>query len=409
MSQLSFAQNSNNQVNVWQGGVNFGTFQSNNSEVEIEQLASSGTIDSQVDVQQVDDGQYAKITQTNVINSHVNLAQGEGSDNTIDVTQIDANELFFQARQFGSENEVSAGQTGSDNFSVTAQSGARNYAIVSQGGEFNHTIGYNFLSQSTHDFLDVTGKFKGTHDPGGTGHYTDGVIQIGNDNLASLSQLGATNGAFLYQEGDMNSGSVLQSGSFNQAFNLQRGADNVSNITQDGTTSSTANTLQGASTDGASGNTILATQSEGTNLYIGARQDGSENMATITQSNNDNRVFTAQNGEGNNITATQSGENNHTKAYADLGTLHLAFLDQHGSVVPKFKGDHQFDGNALYTDGIIQIGNGNEVKLLQSGDDNGAFLYQENDNNSIDLTQAGIGDMSCIMQRGNENSALVKQ
>lgn len=408
-AQIGWAQNSNNQTNVFQGGVNFGTFEATNSEAVINQLGSSGTRNSVVSIQQVDDAQYAKSTQTNVLNSGVNLAQGVGSTNIIEITQVDGADLYFQARQFGSQNEVSGGQTGTDNFAVTAQTGDRNYTFVSQGGTQNHTIGYTFLNSSTHNFLSETDKFTGSHDPGGTGHYTDGIVQIGDDNLASLSQLGTNNGAFMYQEGNMNSGSVIQSGTDNLAYNLQRGNDNVSNITQDGTTTSVVNTHQGGEDLESSGNTILATQTEGADLYIGARQDGTGNAATIDQSNNNNRVFTAQNGNDNTITATQSGSDNFTIAYNNLSTLHTAFLDQHGAVVPKFKGDHKFDNLAQNTDGIVQFGDGNEATLNQTGDSNGAFMYQDGQLNKSTLNQSSTGDQACIMQRGVSNIITVNQ
>lgn len=230
-TQNALAQ-SNNEIDIYQGGVNSFSLIGTNNEAYVDQTAESGTINSKVIIQQAGDSQYADIEQANVDNSITNTYQEADAGNTINIAQLDGENLWLFGRQaLGSENTIAAGQTGANNGAAVLQNGNGNTALVGQSGFNNRTataanlnaLHLKFLTQSNYD--------PAAYDPGGAG-YTDGIVQIGDDNIASLSQSGDNNEAYIFQHGDQNNAAISQAGSHDKSCILQRGTANIAQTNQ---------------------------------------------------------------------------------------------------------------------------------------------------------------------------------
>lgn len=120
------------------------------------------------------------------------------------------------------------------------------------------------------------------------------VSQLGDDNVAVISQDSASAYAAIAQAGDENSASVTQSGSANNtALISQRGDGNQADVAQ---------------TSGFIGH-VAAIQQTGYRNSISLNQGGEDNSAILTQDGDDNSMSVSQTSSGNALTWAQAGSN----------------------------------------------------------------------------------------------------
>lgn len=334
---------------------------------------------------------------------------------------------------------------GDDNFSAIDQQGDNNTASVTQSGSRNDA------GRALDDMLQS-----------GTGNSLT-IEQTGDDNQVGASAAAAFGGwtnRGVEQHGTNNSATVMQSGPFaviNELYQDTNGASggtNTLSITQsasspnnDGSigfanvisrveqinTGSAQNRVtisQDRSTDGELGNNYgrnvigdrrgadgaYATR-EG-NIENGVRQDGSGNTADLTQVGDRNAITQVhQTGDGNNATVSQ--DNTGSGARGDFNLVHNIRQDSAGHATGNTANIVQdglrngqpafalgsYAGMAGATERVVkQIGGGNDVDYLVTGNDNGFGFDQNGTNNSVGtITVTGNGNDLGVRQDGTTN------
>lgn len=131
------------------------------------------------------------------------------------------------------------------------------------------------------------------------------------------------------------------------------------------------------------------------NAYARIDQEGSGNEADVTQGGSGTAYAQAsQSGSGNFGRIEQEGAGQNVVYLTQSGTSNWAWSDQ----------------NALGTihNGarLTQIGNNNDMSLLQDGSDNRAILTQEGDDNGMTAVQLGEGNRLLWTQQGSNLTDL---
>jgi hypothetical protein len=186
-----------NQRNPWgaalPGNQSFQTQEGNNNVAEAAIVNGPGNLSLQ---NQKGDDNYSRVV------------QGNGS-NTAEHEQIGNFNYSFSTQN--GRSDVFISQSGDDNIATTTQTGARNFIDIAQNG-FGNNTGVN-------PYWNAVDR---------------GVIQIGADNIAELSQKGDDNNHLIRQTGDLNEAYATVVGNSNIGLILQTGDTNIATMTQTG-------------------------------------------------------------------------------------------------------------------------------------------------------------------------------
>ncbi|WP_234734370.1 hypothetical protein [Tellurirhabdus bombi] len=279
-----------------------------------------------------------------------------GVGNTTTQTQLgfsNASSLFLSGPTSvdgidNSENNlVTMNQVGSYNMSTADLFGNGNKVDVNQQGVNNWS------------YLNLVGVYA-------FGNMNDnnvGLDQSGEDNVFTASLQGSSNDLFVTQSGFGNT-----SGTFNDKVNTGvaiRGDENLVDIFQNGTGNSVQVSVQNnlnrtlIEQFGAS-NSIRVAQNgdspDGGNL-AGVRQTGNGNDITVTQNNTYQTTLLEQYGDDNAATITQSGSFHEVSGLGGSGTP------------------------------VAQLGNSNQLAIIQTGIDGLVQLQQAGNGNTGIVTQ----------------------
>ena len=184
------------------------------------------------------------------------------------------------------------------------------------------------------------------------------VMQLGNENTASLDQVGAEHIAGVGQVGDKNEMEIQQLGQRDLLFSIQYGSYNYGSIIQ-----------MHSSTPSSSGGNV-----------------------------SNNEAFTYQSGLYNILNLMQIGDDNIASVY-QIDDGNETFIIQEQSALA-------MGGNATF---VVQIGIGNWSASQQLGVNLISRLLQMGDGNSAVVNQNGLDNDSSVTQNGNQNSAIVNQ
>ncbi len=139
-------------------------------------------------------------------------------------------------------------------------------------------------------------------------------------------------------------------------------------------------------------------------------QYGDQNLASVRTEGNSNSFEATQNGNLNTIggpdlllhgAAFQEGDQNHVLIY-QLGNNNNASLAQTGN-------DNRIAGPEPDVLGAAQIGNFNEIEILQTGTLNTSRSLQISDHNAAGVFQTGELHHSLLKQNGSSNTVTVIQ
>lgn len=184
------------------------------------------------------------------------------------------------------------------------------------------------------------------------------LLQLGNDNAASIEQVGLEHLAGVGQVGDDNEIEIRQLGQRDLMFSIQFGTWNYATITQ--------------------------------------IHSITPSMARRNISNND--AFTYQSGLYNVLNLLQIGDDNTASVY-QIDDNNEAFIIQEQNAVAS-------GGNAAF---LVQIGIGNWAVSQQFGVNQLSRSLQNGDDNASFINQNGMNNSAFVIQTGNQNSAIVNQ
>lgn len=132
--------------------------------------------------------------------------------------------------------------------------------------------------------------------------------------------------------------------------------------------------------------------------YAGIAQDGGENTALISQQGDgEHYARVEQTGDFNEVDLTQDGSAALIAILTQSGTGNIMAISQDG---------------AMETSGVLarQLGDSNEMNVVQSGGNNRADLLQDGSGNLMTATQEGGGNQLAWSQLGDNLSDLqIKQ
>jgi minor curlin subunit len=141
------------------------------------------------------------------------------------------------------------------------------------------------------------------------------IAQIGDANVATITQTAANARAVVQQDGGRNSARVDQTGTSRESAELiQAGDANQATATQSGSGGSAITIAQSgarnvatATQQAAGALNSAAISQTGNDNRVALAQDGGDNQAELSQSGNDNAITATQNGSGNRLIWTQQG------------------------------------------------------------------------------------------------------
>lgn len=310
----------------------------------------SGSGNSDIDIAQNFDGNYAEAAQLDTWRSSIKIEQngfGIDADNSAVVTQQYGEGLEAHIVQGGG----SAGTAGIDNNAAILQTGVDNVTAISQVFDGNTAT------------ADQSGAANDIAIQQGSGFFVE------NANTADVVQSGWGNEIDVYQTADgsdANFATVAQSGESNELIVNQDAGDGGQNFTDVSQTGFF--------------NDLAVIQ-----VNDGAGSAGANN-ASVSQSGNENDLNVSQDGSGNNVLADQSGWGN-TLAIAQVGDSNFAGADQSGEY------------NELT---IVQDGEFNVAWATQSGALNEGYIEQDGASNNAELTQTTYGNRAHIFQTNYE-------
>ncbi|MCX9148598.1 hypothetical protein [Erythrobacter sp. WG] len=222
-----------------------------------------------------------------------------------------------------------------------------------------------------------------------------GVIQLSDDNTATIRQAGGLQDAFVEQKGgDFNTAAInqgansatdhtaaiRQDGGANTADILQRGFNQRATITQIGDDNSGSGTF-------AFGAQII----QGDSL-------GRDNEATITQLSDGNRALVNQQGRTLAANVTQGGNGGNTSTVIQNGNGGAVLLNadvlQNGADNTSLVNQ----GGSDQTASVDQLGEENLSQILQTGSGHTASVTQNSDLNQSQINQAGTGHTASVTQ-----------
>ena len=278
-SASSVAKNVDNETSVVQTGTG------NEGAQSIYRAISTNTF---LDLVQVGTGNVSVQVALNSIDSEGKVVQGttnndasqtiEGTNEYASILQVGSNNQAIQVIEGinSANNDNYITQTGSDNFAGIKTIGGDNFFRVTQTGDRNTLEG----------FSGELGKQEGDRNEARflqTGNDNTFVVsQVGNDN--TIEGYGITAGLGANQLGNRNIASISQDGDDNLSQSLQKGSDNTIDLTQTG-----------------DDNTSVVRQ------YTGLFSSANRNNADITQSGMGNSSNVNQNGNNNSVVVTQTG------------------------------------------------------------------------------------------------------
>ena len=136
------------------------------------------------------------------------------------------------------------------------------------------------------------------------------------------------------------------------------------------------------------------------------RQTAPRAFAQVDQSGDLNEADVTQTGSGAaHVQATQSGRANFARIEQGGSGQNVLFLTQAGS--GNWAWSNQNAAGAIHNGArLSQIGNDNDLLLVQDGGDNRAVLTQEGNNNGMTVAQLGDGNRLAWTQQGNNLSDL---
>lgn len=144
------------------------------------------------------------------------------------------------------------------------------------------------------------------------------VTQIGQGDVARITQTTPNASASVYQDGERNEATVSQTGTGSAYADVRQTGDrNSALVAQDGTGQNVLYLSQtgyqniaaaGQTANGAMHNGAILTQT-GQYNEMALAQDGSDNLAALTQDGAGNAMTAAQTGDGNRLVWTQQGNN----------------------------------------------------------------------------------------------------
>jgi hypothetical protein len=145
-------------------------------------------------------------------------------------------------------------------------------------------------------------------------------------------------------------------------------------------------------------------------------QIGDAGRASIRQSANTQYARIDQDGANNDADITQADDGAHYAALAQTGDGNVVDLSQSGIGVQVALLQQAGDGNAMQfgqhggivSSGVLatQTGDRNTMALLQSGDNNQAWLTQNGSGNAMTATQTGGNNQLAWTQNGDNHSDL---
>lgn len=216
-----------------------------------------------------------------------------------------------------------------------------------------------------------------------------GIMQLGSDNQASISQqqentLLKSNKAFLFQEGNQNSANVDQKGSNNVLLSLQLGY--LTSLTFDYNASMGSNTLPDLSAF--------------SNFFFGDISISKNNSVTSFQNGQSNSLITLQMGQNNQITATQNGVGNYLWV-TQIGQNHI---------VNDFKQENQ---SGFLLESVTQLGMNNFIEVTGSVSSQtfGNNYEQTGENLSLQINSgllSSVGGMQ-VTQTGHDMTVVIDQ
>jgi len=295
----------------------------------------------------------------------------------------DRNEAYEE--QTGNNNTLRIEQTGSNNLAGTSQNSNGDLDAITQRGDGNQAT----ILQSG------DGNKVGTSNNGS-------VIQEGDDNLYFIKQASDGNRVGLVRQLSDHDGNTSIE---NRLVVRQRfGDDNgVGTIIQ--------------RNDGGAQNKMFIYQDETGNDVVDARQNGTDNEMRIDQTGTNNRVFHSRQGEtsgtvvisnGNLLEITQNGTSNLLNLAEQSGDDNSAKLSFDGDR----NGRNALSGDALNAANrggvgdaqVRQVGSGNMIDLMISGNENGFAIAQDGTDNTVGtLTITGSLNELGISQMGEMN------
>lgn len=310
----------------------------------------SGSGNSDIDIAQNFDGNFAEASQIDTWRSSIKIEQNGLLDN------VDTNTaLVTQSYGEGLEAHIVQGGDsagGIDNFATIDQTGVNNVTAISQVFDGNTAT------------VDQSGAANDIAIEQGSSFFVE------NANTADVVQAGWGNEIDVYQTAagsDANTAAVYQDGESNELIVNQDAGDGGANFAD-------------ASQTGFFNDLAIIQVNDGTGF-------GGANFATVSQSGTENTLNLSQEGSGNIADAAQSGWGN-ALAIAQVGDLNTASADQSG------------EANELT---IVQEGEYNIALATQSGGFNEAYIDQEGASNVAELTQTTYGNSAHIFQTNYES------
>jgi hypothetical protein len=320
-------------------------------------------------------------------------------------------------------------QTGDDQLATITQSGGTDDRVGTSGtpflqknggGDGGNTLIINQAGSQNR----VNSSFQS-----GTANRAN-IEQLGNNNTATLRQTGALNGSddiqdvHGYWSNDNDGGSILQDANdvngkvevtqsnsanaeYGNAFNIgQSGNTNRATVNQTGDNlvwirqgTPNPDVWWGPLTPAGgllSNSTIEVTQNGG---HVAGPEAGTTyvNYAGIAQGNgNLNKIVISQSGDANNADINQSGSNN---IFSSTQT------SSNGNTAWNFVGtEGGWPDGSLDQTPIVQRGNDNEYRSIQSGTNLWAFGSQIGNDNFLSNTQSGDRQTLYTAQNGNSNT-----
>jgi hypothetical protein len=334
------------------------------------------------------------------------------------IAAAQSNSLTFN--QLGVGNSTHATQVGTQNASTITQapsttdptSMGANYSFLYVGGSGNLTsqiqIGFSNASSL---FLSGPAPVDGIPNSADNfvtinqaGNYNMSIADIyGNGNNVAINQQGVNNWSYLnlvgvYAFGNMNDNnfSLEQSGENNVFSASIQGSSNDLFVVQSGT----ANTA-GTTNDKINTGVYI----RGDENLVDILQNGIGNSTQITVQNNLNRTLIEQIGTNNSTLVTQNG------AIPDGGNL--VGIRQTGNS----NGASVTQNDTYHTTLLEQFGDDNKATVAQSGSlhevtglgGSGTPVAQLGNANQLTIVQTGLEGLVQLQQAGNSNTGIITQ
>lgn len=412
-----FIQGENNLATLGQASEDF----SDNATVDIDIIGSDNTYDGTIDsgdifVSQRIEGNFNLISSTQAVSS--------GQSSTLQISGGDENEFILEQTSFlsssddttiiGSSNVVDVRQTENGGSNTLVIAGSGNQAIVKQES--------TTLSSTTAQTSITGASNQLSIQQTGSDMASDETSINGNGNNVSIIQAASGGANTLGIDGDANTVNVeqasLTASTATAATSIIGSGNQLSILQQAHGTASDNTTING------DGNTINTAQSEdGATNTLAINGSGNEIDVTMGSDGVSNFVDTDIEGNGNDVDVSQFAKFDAASSLTIIGETNAFSVDQsgpaNGSIATISGGENSVDlvqagSGEIATSNLEISGSFNDVTMTQNlttfdGVADSALILN-GDTNIIALTQSGAGPYSSdINVSGSVNNIILSQ